>query len=94
MSVTKEEEQQTQLVGRKEPAHRSLLQSDALYQCASKRAGMPEGASLDDRKTPLIGGLIGYDDTLWAGSVVTPLHAPLHDYLKHYRGYVLEFNEY
>lgn len=41
-----------------------------------------------------IGGLIGYDNTLWNGSVVAPPDAPLMDYIRHYRGYVLELNKY
>jgi len=41
-----------------------------------------------------IGGLIGYDNTLWSGSVVAPPDAPMMDYIKHFRGYVIEFNKY
>ncbi|KAE9597637.1 hypothetical protein Lal_00041592 [Lupinus albus] len=41
-----------------------------------------------------VGGLIGYDNTLWGGSVVAPPDAPLMDYIKHYRGYILDLNKY
>ncbi|XP_047181945.1 caffeoyl-CoA O-methyltransferase 1-like [Vigna umbellata] len=41
-----------------------------------------------------VGGLIGYDNTLWAGSVAAPPDAPLMDYVKPLRGYVMEFNKY
>ena len=41
-----------------------------------------------------VGGLIGYDNTLWNGSVVAPPDAPLMDYVKHYRSYVMELNKY
>ncbi|XP_057422091.1 caffeoyl-CoA O-methyltransferase 5-like [Lotus japonicus] len=41
-----------------------------------------------------VGGLIGYDNTLWNGSVAAPPDAPLKDYIKHYRDYVLELNKY
>ncbi|CAL0312817.1 unnamed protein product [Lupinus luteus] len=41
-----------------------------------------------------VGGLIGYDNTLWGGSVVAPPDAPLKDYIKHFRGFILELNKY
>lgn len=41
-----------------------------------------------------VGGLIGYDNTLWAGSVAAPPDAPMMDYVKPLRGYVMEFNKY
>jgi len=41
-----------------------------------------------------IGGLIGYDNTLWAGSVAAPPDAPLMDYIKPLRGHVMELNKY
>ena len=39
-----------------------------------------------------VGGLIGYDNTLWNGSVVAPPDAPLRKYVRFYRDYVLELN--
>ncbi|XP_061355614.1 caffeoyl-CoA O-methyltransferase 5-like [Gastrolobium bilobum] len=41
-----------------------------------------------------VGGLIGYDNTLWNGSVVASPDAPMKDYIKHYRPYVIELNKY
>ncbi|KAK7331057.1 hypothetical protein VNO77_25268 [Canavalia gladiata] len=41
-----------------------------------------------------VGGMIAYDNTLWAGSVVAPPDAPLMDYIKHGRGYLMELNKY
>ena len=41
-----------------------------------------------------IGGLIGYDNTLWCGSVAAPPDAPMMDYVKRLRGYVIELNKY
>ncbi|CAJ1942839.1 unnamed protein product [Sphenostylis stenocarpa] len=41
-----------------------------------------------------VGGLIGYDNTLWAGSVVAPPDAPMMDYIKPLRSYVMELNKY
>ncbi|CAK8562428.1 unnamed protein product [Lathyrus sativus] len=41
-----------------------------------------------------IGGLIGYDNTLWSGSVVAPPDAPMMDYIKRLRGHVIELNKY
>lgn len=40
-----------------------------------------------------LGGLIGYDNTLWNGSVVAPPDAPLMDYVKYYRDFVMELNK-
>nr|XP_007155910.1 hypothetical protein PHAVU_003G242400g [Phaseolus vulgaris]ESW27904.1 hypothetical protein PHAVU_003G242400g [Phaseolus vulgaris] len=41
-----------------------------------------------------VGGLIGYDNTLWAGSVAASPDAPFMDYIKPLRGYVMELNKY
>ncbi|CAI8583049.1 unnamed protein product [Vicia faba] len=41
-----------------------------------------------------VGGLIGYDNTLWSGSVAAPSDAPMMDNIKHLRGYVIELNKY
>ncbi|KAK7386426.1 hypothetical protein VNO78_26649 [Psophocarpus tetragonolobus] len=41
-----------------------------------------------------VGGLIGYDNTLWAGSVAAPPDAPFMDYIKPLRGFVIELNKY
>lgn len=40
-----------------------------------------------------VGGLIGYDNTLWSGSVVAPADAPLRKYIRYYRDFVLELNK-
>ncbi|KAK5770602.1 hypothetical protein PVK06_046753 [Gossypium arboreum] len=40
-----------------------------------------------------VGGLIGYDNTLWNGSVVAPPDAPLRKYVRYYRDFVLELNK-
>jgi caffeoyl-CoA O-methyltransferase len=40
-----------------------------------------------------VGGLIGYDNTLWNGSVVAPPDAPLRKYVRFYRDFVLELNK-
>ncbi|XP_047973090.1 caffeoyl-CoA O-methyltransferase-like isoform X2 [Salvia hispanica] len=40
-----------------------------------------------------VGGLIGYDNTLWNGSVVAPLDAPMPKYIRDSRDFVLEFNK-
>ncbi|XP_028781831.1 caffeoyl-CoA O-methyltransferase 1-like isoform X1 [Neltuma alba] len=40
-----------------------------------------------------VGGLIGYDNTLWNGSVADPPELPQLDYIKYYRGFVLELNK-
>ncbi|KOM45013.1 hypothetical protein LR48_Vigan06g031900 [Vigna angularis] len=40
-----------------------------------------------------IGGMIAYDNTLWNGSVAAPSDAPLLDYIKYYRDFVIELNQ-
>ena len=40
-----------------------------------------------------VGGLIGYDNTLWNGSVVAPADAPMRKYVRYYRDFVLELNK-
>ncbi|XP_041989716.1 caffeoyl-CoA O-methyltransferase-like isoform X2 [Salvia splendens] len=40
-----------------------------------------------------VGGLIGYDNTLWNGSVVAPPDAPMLKYIRDNRDSVLEFNK-
>lgn len=40
-----------------------------------------------------VGGVIGYDNTLWNGSVVAPPDAPMRKYVRYYRDFVLEFNK-
>lgn len=40
-----------------------------------------------------VGGLIGYDNTLWNGSVVAPPDAPLTKFVRLYKEIVLEFNK-
>nr|AAR91504.1 caffeoyl-CoA-O-methyltransferase [Corchorus capsularis] len=40
-----------------------------------------------------VGGLIGYDNTLWNGSVVAPPDAPMRKYVRYYRDFVLEINK-
>ncbi|KAK1414496.1 hypothetical protein QVD17_30242 [Tagetes erecta] len=40
-----------------------------------------------------VGGLIGYDNTLWNGSVAAPPDAPLNSYVRYYKDFVLEFNK-
>ena len=40
-----------------------------------------------------VGGLIGYDNTLWNGSVAAPPDAHLKDYIKYYRDFVMELNK-
>ncbi|KAH9323503.1 hypothetical protein KI387_018142 [Taxus chinensis] len=40
-----------------------------------------------------IGGVIGYDNTLWNGSVATPPDAPLTKFMGYYRNYVVELNK-
>ncbi|GJX11492.1 pectin acetylesterase 5-like protein [Tanacetum coccineum] len=37
--------------------------------------------------------LIGYDNTLWNGSLVAPADAPLRKYVRYYRDFVLELNK-
>ncbi|GAU32022.1 hypothetical protein TSUD_158130 [Trifolium subterraneum] len=41
-----------------------------------------------------VGGLIGYDNTLWSGSVAAPPDAPMLDYVSELRDHVIEFNKY
>lgn len=41
-----------------------------------------------------VGGLIGYDNTLWFGSVAAPDDAPMLDFVKRLRGHVIEINKY
>ena len=41
-----------------------------------------------------VGGLIGYDNTLWSGSVAVPPDAPMMDFIRNLRGYVIEFNKH
>lgn len=41
-----------------------------------------------------VGGLIGYDNTLWFGSVAVPDDAPMLDFVKRLRGHVIEINRY
>ncbi|MED6142317.1 Caffeoyl-CoA O-methyltransferase 5 [Stylosanthes scabra] len=41
-----------------------------------------------------VGGLIGYDNTLWFGSVALPSDAPMMDFVKKSRGYVMDFNKH
>ncbi|XP_014519864.1 caffeoyl-CoA O-methyltransferase [Vigna radiata var. radiata] len=40
-----------------------------------------------------IGGMIAYDNTLWNGSVAAAPDAPLLDYIKYYRDFVIELNQ-
>jgi caffeoyl-CoA O-methyltransferase len=40
-----------------------------------------------------VGGVIGYDNTLWNGSVVLPADAPMRKYIRYYRDFVLELNK-
>ncbi|XP_054790279.1 caffeoyl-CoA O-methyltransferase 5-like isoform X2 [Prosopis cineraria] len=40
-----------------------------------------------------VGGLIGYDNTLWNGSVADPPEVPQPDYIKKCLGFVLELNK-
>ncbi|KAM0011885.1 putative caffeoyl-CoA O-methyltransferase [Helianthus debilis subsp. tardiflorus] len=40
-----------------------------------------------------VGGLIGYDNTLWLGSVVAPPDAPMKPHVQYYKDFVLEFNK-
>ena len=41
-----------------------------------------------------VGGVIGYDNTLWNGSVADPPEKPQLDYIKYYRDFVLELNKF
>ncbi|KAG6588662.1 Caffeoyl-CoA O-methyltransferase 1, partial [Cucurbita argyrosperma subsp. sororia] len=40
-----------------------------------------------------VGGVIGYDNTLWNGSVAAPPDAPMRKYVRYYRDFVLELNK-
>lgn len=40
-----------------------------------------------------VGGLIGYDNTLWAGSVVAPPDVPQLEYITYFRDFVLQLNK-
>ncbi|KDP31955.1 hypothetical protein JCGZ_12416 [Jatropha curcas] len=40
-----------------------------------------------------VGAIIGYDNTLWRGSVAALPDAPLRKHIRYYRDYVLEFNK-
>ncbi|KAJ4714851.1 Caffeoyl-CoA O-methyltransferase [Melia azedarach] len=40
-----------------------------------------------------IGGLLGYDNTLWNGSLVLPPDAPMKDYIRNNKGFLLELNK-
>ncbi|XP_008793869.2 caffeoyl-CoA O-methyltransferase-like [Phoenix dactylifera] len=41
-----------------------------------------------------VGGVIGYDNTLWNGSVAAPPDAPLPDHVRRLRGHILELNKH
>ncbi|XP_058765910.1 caffeoyl-CoA O-methyltransferase-like isoform X2 [Vicia villosa] len=41
-----------------------------------------------------VGGLIGYDNTLWCGSVVAPPDTIIYETIRNLREYVIEFNKY
>ncbi|GAU32019.1 hypothetical protein TSUD_158100 [Trifolium subterraneum] len=41
-----------------------------------------------------VGGLIGYDNTLWSGSVALPPDAPMLAIIRDLRGHVIEVNKY
>ena len=40
-----------------------------------------------------VGGLIGYDNTLWYGAVATPDDTPYPKYVKYYKPFVVELNK-
>ncbi|CAI0557349.1 unnamed protein product [Linum tenue] len=40
-----------------------------------------------------VGGVIGYDNTLWNGSVAEPADAPMRKYVRYYRDFVMELNK-
>ena len=40
-----------------------------------------------------VGGVSGYDNTLWNGSLVAPPDAPLRKYVRYYRDFMLELNK-
>nr|KJB32360.1 hypothetical protein B456_005G237100 [Gossypium raimondii] len=54
-----------------------------------------ELVKVDKRSIELakVGGLIGYDNTLWNGSVVAPADAPLRKFVRYYRDFVMELNK-
>lgn len=41
-----------------------------------------------------VGGLIGYDNTLWNGALVAGPDDPLPKYLRYYKPYILELNSF
>ncbi|KAI3808563.1 hypothetical protein L1987_24517 [Smallanthus sonchifolius] len=41
----------------------------------------------------IIGGVIGYDNTLWNGFLVASSDAPLRKYVRYYRDFVQELNK-
>ncbi|CAJ2635385.1 caffeoyl-CoA O-methyltransferase 5-like [Trifolium pratense] len=41
-----------------------------------------------------VGGLIGYDNTLWSGSVAAPPDTPMLNFVRELRDYVIELNKY
>ncbi|KAK8471500.1 hypothetical protein PHAVU_003G242451 [Phaseolus vulgaris] len=143
--MANEEEPKNHVFGIKDLSHKTLLQSDALYQyildtsvypreheCLKELREMTEKHPRNLMATPpdegqllsmlikLInakntleigvytgysllstalalppdGKVIGYDNTLWAGSVAASPDAPFIDYIKPLRGYVMELNKY
>ncbi|GKA23058.1 caffeoyl-CoA O-methyltransferase [Tanacetum coccineum] len=40
-----------------------------------------------------VGGMIGYDNTLWNGSLGPPADAPLKKYVRYYKDFMLELNK-
>ncbi|CAI0447223.1 unnamed protein product [Linum tenue] len=40
-----------------------------------------------------VGGVIGYNNTLWNGSVAQPADAPMRKYVRYYRNFVMELNK-
>ncbi|KAH0434063.1 hypothetical protein IEQ34_012099 [Dendrobium chrysotoxum] len=40
-----------------------------------------------------LGGVIGYDNTLWNGSVAEPADTPMRKYIRYYRDFVIELNK-
>ncbi|GAB2291678.1 Caffeoyl-CoA O-methyltransferase 1 [Dionaea muscipula] len=40
-----------------------------------------------------VGGVVGYDNTLWNGSVAAPDDTPMRKYVRYYRDFVLDFNK-
>jgi caffeoyl-CoA O-methyltransferase len=41
-----------------------------------------------------VGGLIGYDNTLWSGSVAVPPDTPMLEFIRNFRDHVIEVNKY